>query len=80
MEKIKVEFFEAETKYSEAAAKDMLSNTGKNLAHQIWYFLDTISLRHKIIEHNVTYSKIKEDDGNIILSAIVTAKIEVEQV
>ena len=77
--KIKVEYFQEDTKYSATTEeKEKLPETGKNLAYKVWYFLDTLSLSHEIIEHNVSYSKLKEEDGNIIVSAIVTAKISVE--
>ena len=75
--KFKVEHFQSETQYSSAQdKKDELKETGKSLADKIFYFLATLSLDNEILEHSISYSKLEKQDGNIILSAMVSAKFD----
>lgn len=76
--KIKVEYVQAETKYSSAVEEEKVSETGKTLAYKIWFFLDTLSLSHDIIKHHISYFNLITEDGNIILSAIISAEIKLD--
>jgi len=73
----KVESFEKNGKYlaDSYMGDDLESEARKMLTHEIWYYLDNLSIDGKdVLEHNIAYSTYINKEGFVTYSALLSVK------